>query len=446
MYGVVFIMFKKNRKIILLIALCFILSFLVVAYFSDMDFKNVLRGDFFKRIKNVSDKKDATEKSRVKKLDLKLVKNSYHEFVLTKEGANLYRKDNNEYIVDSVIHGSVELALDSSYEIVDKYYKIKDLDVYVPYDMVQSIERLSLLSGEYKYYKNYILFNENVNLKEKAKLYVDNDNYFEVSGGSYPIIVKDEERYGIEYLNRLVYVYKEDIIEIVPHENTNSSFAKTIGVLNYHYTVSSNNENGELDECQAEICITDTMFDKHISYLKDNHFYAASLRDLELFIDGKIQLPEHTTVITIDDGWYVSRSITILEKYQMLGTLFLIGSLASPEAYRSDYLEIHSHTWDMHTIGQCPSSIGRGGILCLDENTVLEDLRKSRESLNQTTYFCYPFYDYNNRAIELLKRAGFTMALAGSERKVKVGQDKFKVPRYVIVNYTTMNEFISYVS
>ena len=130
----------------------------------------------------------------------------------------------------------------------------------------------------------------------------------------------------------------------------------------------------------------------------------------------------------------------------MLGTLFLIGSLASPEAYRSDYLEIHSHTWDMHTIGQCPSSIGRGGILCLDENTVLEDLRKSRESLNQTTNFCYPFYDYNNRAIELLKRAGFTMALAGSERKVKVGQDKFTVPRYVIVNYTTMNEFISYVS
>ena len=80
----------------------------------------------------------------------------------------------------------------------------------------------------------------------------------------------------------------------------------------------------------------------------------------------------------------MARSITILEKYQMLGTLFLIGSLSSPDAYRSNYLEIHSHTWDMHTLGQCPSSVGRGGILCLDEDKILEDLKKSRESLNNT--------------------------------------------------------------
>ena len=132
----------------------------------------------------------------------------------------------------------------------------------------------------------------------------------------------------------------------------------------------------------------------------------------------------------------------------MLGTLFLIGSLASPDAYRSPYLEIHSHTWDMHTIGQCPSNIGRGGILCLDEDKILEDLRKSRESLNNTTYFCYPFYDYNDRAIRLLKESGFTMAFAGEsgDSKVRVGQDKYTIPRFVVVNYTSMNSFINYVN
>ena len=132
----------------------------------------------------------------------------------------------------------------------------------------------------------------------------------------------------------------------------------------------------------------------------------------------------------------------------MLGTLFLIGSLASPNDYNSPYLEIHSHTWDMHTPGVCPSSMGRGGILCLDENKILEDLKKSRESLNNTPYFCYPFYDYNERAIELLKKAGFRMAFAGelNDSTVKVGQDKYRIPRYVIVNYTTMNDFIRYVS
>ena len=172
------------------------------------------------------------------------------------------------------------------------------------------------------------------------------------------------------------------------------------------------------------------------------------MRDLELFIDGKIRLPKNSVSITIDDGWYVERAIIVLTKYQMLGTLFLIGSLATPESFSSPYLEVHSHTWDMHTPGVCPSNIGRGGILCLDEQTILEDLRKSRESLNNTTYFCYPFYDYNERAIELLKKAGFTMAFAGeiNDSTVRVGQDKFRIPRYVIANYTTMEQFINYVS
>ena len=42
--------------------------------------------------------------------------------------------------------------------------------------------------------------------------------------------------------------------------------------------------------------------------------------------------------------------------------------------------------------------------------------------------------------IEALKEAGFTMALTGGNYKVKRGIDKYKVPRYVIYNTTTVNE------
>ena len=102
----------------------------------------------------------------------------------------------------------------------------------------------------------------------------------------------------------------------------------------------------------------------------------------------------------------------------MQGTLYLIGSLASPSDYSSNYLEIHSHTWDMHTPGVCEGSHG-GGLLCLDEQTILDDLKKSRESLNNTDILCYPFYEYNARTIELVKKAGFKMALGGGYRKAK---------------------------
>ena len=176
-----------------------------------------------------------------------------------------------------------------------------------------------------------------------------------------------------------------------------------------------------------------------MKYIKDNNFYTATMEDLDLWIDGKINLPEKTVVITIDDGWYLPRNIEILEKYKLHATLFLIGHLASPDAYKSESLEIHSHTWDMHNLGECP--IGRGGaILCKDKNKIVEDLKKSSESLNDSKYFAYPFYEYNDHAIEALKEAGFRMALAGGGRKVTRGINKYMVPRFGISNTDTLEK------
>ena len=288
------------------------------------------------------------------KVDLEKVKNQYHDFVLLKDGASLYTKDGEKYQKISTVHGNVEFSLDSNYQIVDEYFKLLDSDYYVRYDDVSGIEALTAKVGEYKYYHNYIVYNENVVLTDDAKLYVDDASYYEVDGGSYPIIIKDTDRYGIEFNHSLVYVTSENVKEVVESSNTDLGHTDGLSVLNYHYVVSATDENGERSECQQSICITDEMFDSHVQYLKDNGYYAVSMRDLELFIDGKVQLPEKSVSLTFDDGWYVARTIRILEKYQMLGTLFLIGSLASPNDYVSEYLEVHSHTWDMHKLGDCP--------------------------------------------------------------------------------------------
>ena len=81
---------------------------------------------------------------------------------------------------------------------------------------------------------------------------------------------------------------------------------------------------------------------------------------------------------------------------------------------------------------------------------LLADLKTSREKLDGSTVFCYPFYEYNEYSIKVLKEAGFTMAFAGEKAggktKVIPGIDKFRLPRWVIVDYTTKKQFISYVN
>ena len=423
----------KKKKIIILI-LFIILLILVVIQINNT---NIEKEKVIANQKIIPTKRNILEKAKA----------NFSNDVSLKEGSHIYKKENT-YKKIATSHGKMELSLDPEYLIEDEYFKIKDSNYYIKYTDTKKIDNLSPLSGEYKTYSNYIPYNESIILKNKAKLYANDNAYYEVEAGTFPILIKNEDKYGIEFNHSLVYVSKEDVKAVINQENTEKKHTNAISVLNYHYIVSDSNENGEKTECQQSICITDTMFDRHIKYLKENNFYTTSMRDLELYIDGKIQLPEKSVTLTFDDGWYVARTIQILTKYQMSGTLFLIGSLASPNDYRSPYLEVHSHTWDMHKIGDCPSNIGRGGILCLNENTILEDLKKSRESLNNTTYFCYPFYDYNARAIELLKKAGFTMAFAGElkDSKVRVGQDKYKIPRYVIVNTTSMDLFKKYVN
>ena len=183
-----------------------------------------------------------------------------------------------------------------------------------------------------------------------------------------------------------------------------------------------------------------------MKYLSDNNYYTPTMKDVEMFIDGKIQLPEHTALITIDDGYFADAAVKVLEKYELHATLFLIGALSEVEKWKTDAwystsLELHSHTYNKHTPGMC--SGGQGSILkCGNKEELLADLKKSREQLNGSTVFCYPFFEYNDYAINILKEAGFTMAFAGGRQKIKVGSNKMKLPRYGVINTSTLNEFI----
>lgn len=382
------------------------------------------------------DKNKKEENKRLEKISL--IKSHYNKYVKIDHEVNLY--DDKENVIGSVKNIELELK---NIEIDEntKYFYSDTIDAYVKYEDVVKIDSLT---KEDNYWKNYIPFNKEVILIKGKKLYINDNSFYQFNLKEIkfnPIII-DGEKYYFEYLGHLVYVNKSDIEKEI-ETSYSAEIASSIAVLNYHYIV--NKDAGELKECVQSICITDTQYEEELKYLKDNGYYTATMKDTELFLTGKVNLPKKTVVITIDDGWYVARNIALLEKYEMHGTLFLIGNIAQPDAYKSDYLEIHSHGWNIHNIGECPGNLG-GAILCKDKQYLLDDLKKSRDSLNNTTYFCYPFYEYNERAIEILKEAGFTMAFKGGRVKAKPGVNLFKVPRYSITNSDTLKDFISYIS
>ena len=389
--------------------------------------------------KNLLNNKSSNKKNDVKTNKIDITSN-YNDYVIATTDTDIYNKKLKKI---GKIYKDTKILLDDKKNIKDKYYKLKNADIYIKYDSVTKSDAFTY-ENEYKTYKNYIVYNENIKTKSNYKLLNGDNTLYEFNNSdTYKIIIKDEEKYGIEFNDQLFYIKSEDVESNIESANSDNVIAKDIAVLNYHYTIDKNSDEGK--ECRQTICMDQNQVEEEIKYLKDNNFYPVTMQDLYLFLTGKIQLPEKSVSITIDDGWYLTRMISILEKYQMQGTLYLIGSLASPNDYTSQYLEIHSHTWDMHTPNVCNGSHG-GGLLCLDEQTILDDLKKSRESLNNTDILCYPFYEYNARTIELVKKAGFKMALAGGYRKAKPGDNIYAVPRFELGNYTTMNDFVNAVN
>ena len=180
-------------------------------------------------------------------------------------------------------------------------------------------------------------------------------------------------------------------------------------------------------------------------------YFTMKLNELEMYLDGKINIPEKSIVLTIDDGTVFDLdAIKLLEKYKVNLTMFVITSFVSNISdLKSDYLDLESHTHNMHNQYECPGyGMQGGGILCLPEEQVLNDLKTSQDILGGSTYFAYPFFDVNDRAIKLLKEAGFKLAFIGQYDtegySYKDKTDHYKLRRMSIFSDTDLDEFISY--
>ena len=376
---------------------------------------------------------------------IKEINNHYNEFVKTNKETSLYN-DNNEEI--GVIGKGIELSLDKeSVTENTKYFKVTTFgdDYYIKYQDVDKIDELSEINDRYK---NYIPFNENIITNDKTSFYDGDDNLVFTFNNSYdlPIIIKDDEKYGIEFNNKLLYVKKDNVKETKKNNNTDKKNSSGVAVLNYHAFYDENNAE-EKAACTTEICHSKKQFKSQLDLIKEKEILTLQMNEVEMYIDGKVQLPK-SVLITIDDGPKTKIAVDLLTEYKMYATIFLVTSwFDEKEYYKTDYIELHSHTHNMHDGGKCPGGQG-GAIKCLPEEEIQKDLKQSREDLGGSTVFCYPFYEYNDYSIQMLKKAGFTMAFIGesnnSDNLIHVGSDKFRLRRFVIVNYTTLNDLTKY--
>ena len=380
-------------------------------------------------------------------VDKEIIKYSFIKNGVTSKNTFLYVKEKNKFKKIGNIVKNIELSF---LDIDGKYLKIEGFDDEYYINIENVIEKENI-SKKNERYKKYILFNENIITDSKTSFFDQNNNLLFSLESSFqlPIIIKEDNKYGVEFFGQLLYVNKDEVKSVVKVQNTSKKNSSGVGVLNYHFFYDDNNSEGA-KVCNQIICHSKTQFQSHLDYLKDNNILTITVEELELYIDGKINLPK-SVLITIDDGWLMELGIKMLEENEMYGCVFLITSWYKNTLFRYHYkyIEFNSHGENLHSVGVCPGGQG-GAIKCLEKEKLISDLKVSSDKLGGSRVFAYPFYEYNNYSIEVLKETGYIMAFAGEsnhgDNLVHVGSDKYRLPRFVVVDYTTLTDLEKYFS
>lgn len=377
------------------------------------------------------------------------IKSHYGNYVKILKNTKLYRRDeqNNFYEYGIIYAGQQTILLEQEIDHSTKYFYSSELDAYLEYHFLEPIESLM----EYnKRYQNYLPFNQNVVTNDEFSLYDNGEKVYSFHQSmTFPIIINnDDGKYYVEYNKRLLYLINDDIKEFVKTENNKIKNASKVTTLCYHRIYDTNEKCNDLYICKSK-----SNFEKEMKYLADNKFLTLTMQEMYWYLSKKIQIPQKSVLITFDDGYLFANGIEILEKYGLYGTGFIkTASFDDLSQFDSPNFELQSHTDKLHVSYTCPrenDSQQGGGILCLPEKTILDDLHVSREKLNGAIALAYPFYDYNNRAIKLVEKSGFKLAFVGANGvggRSWPGINLYKVPRMTIWNTTTIQEFKNYVN
>ena len=333
---------------------------------------------------------------------------------------------------------------------------------------------LNLLKSE-KYYlitkEDYIDYlNGNKNFKEKAVFIATGEENDAVKGlkeNIYQIEEKDgikltvtnktstpkDEKDKVNCYQAKSYTTIDKYVSMatgidVPDNGRETYDNQGIAVLNYHFFYDDTIP-GERYACNESICLEREKFKEHLQWLKDNGYKTLTIHEFADWMDGIIELPEKSVLLTIDDGAHGTGLhngnvlIPLLEEYKIHATLFLITGWWDLSNYQSPYLDVQSHTNNLHYEASCPD--GRGMVACSDYETVKKDIQQSLDILRDNTSFCFPFYSADREGIQAVKDLGFRVSFVGGSVKAKRSNDHYLIPRYPILDDITLNEFISMV-
>lgn len=225
-----------------------------------------------------------------------------------------------------------------------------------------------------------------------------------------------------------------------PEPTSPSDFCMEVPVFLYHHT-----QPLQIATLlgHPQFTVDSNIFDEQIRYLKENNYNIISAEDLVAALKNFQKLPEKTVLITVDDGYddNYTYAFSIAKKYKVIMNFMIpTGLIGNPgymtwehlkEMKDNPYARIYNHT------------ASHAALAYLSQEQVEWELNTSSEALKKNlglsnTIFTYPYGSYNDLAIDLVKKHGFTGAFTTIEGQYQCRSQIMELQRLHVGN-ATMN-------
>ncbi len=198
--------------------------------------------------------------------------------------------------------------------------------------------------------------------------------------------------------------------------------------------------------------VTPENFTKQMEYIKKNGYQVITMDGLVASIKDKRPLKRNKVVITFDDGYKdnFKYAYPVLKKFEFPATIFLVTDLIGKK-FTGKGKEFMS--WDEAMImskdkisfaGHTKTHFYLGSVK--DEKVAFDEIAGSKKAIEEKIgmpldYFCYPSGGFNEKAKELVAKAGYKSACTTNRGFAKFNRDVYELKRIKVTNLDATKPF-----
>ena len=186
-------------------------------------------------------------------------------------------------------------------------------------------------------------------------------------------------------------------------------------------------------------------FDAQMKWLADNGYTPITMHRLQLYWQGKADIPGQPIVITFDDGYLdnYTTAYPILQKYQFPATIYVITDSVKRDNHMKwpQMQEMHAHgiEFGSHTVHHT-------NFLRTNPDQLKSELAESKRALeaglgSSVTTFCYPGGGLTPEATQLVREAGYETAVTTRNEWATLSEDRLLLSRVRVVGGLSIEQF-----